>query len=262
MGAASRFAALISAEPPCVLGGTHGPATGAVDRTDPGWQACPIRVVIADDSLLVREGIASLLRRGGFEVAAEAAEPGELHAAVDEHKPDIVIVDVRMPPTHTEEGLEAARAIRGRYPDMAIVILSQHVEVGIAMRVLVESPARLGYLLKDRVTDIEDFTATLRHVAAGGSALDPQIVSQLLSGDRDEGPLATLTPREREVLELIAEGRSNKGIAERLDVSTGVVQKHVGSLFAKLGIPDSDDDHRRILAVLTFLRSLGASRLA
>jgi DNA-binding NarL/FixJ family response regulator len=142
------------------------------------------------------------------------------------------------------------------------VILSQHVEVGIAMRVLVENPARLGYLLKDRVTDIEDFTATLRHVAAGGSALDPQIVSQLLSGDREEGPLTALTPREREVLELIAEGRSNKGIAERLDVSTGVVQKHVGSLFSKLGIPDSDDDHRRILAVLTFLRSLGASRLA
>ena len=139
--------------------------------------------------------------------------PVELHAAVDEHEPDIVIVDVRMPPTHTEEGLDAARDIRARHPDTAIVILSQHVEVGIAMRVLVENPARLGYLLKDRVTDIEDFTATLRHVAAGGSALDPQIVSQLLSGDREEGPLTTLTPREREVLELIAEGRSNKGIA-------------------------------------------------
>ena len=142
------------------------------------------------------------------------------------------------------------------------MILSQHVEAGIAMRVLVEDPERLGYLLKDRVTDIDDFAATLRHVASGGSALDPQVVSQLLSGDRDDGPLAALTPREREVLELIAEGRSNKGIGERLDVSTGVVQKHVGSLFAKLGIPDSDDDHRRILAVLTFLRSLGTSRLA
>ena len=216
--------------------------------------------MIADDSLLVREGIASLLRRGGFEVAAEASGPEELHAAVAQHKPDIVIVDVRMPPTHTEEGLDAAREIRGRHPDMAIVILSQHVEVGIAMRVLVESPEHLGYLLKDRVTDIEDFTTTLRHVASGGSALDPQVVSQLLSGDREEGPLSTLTPREREVLELIAEGRSNKGIGERLDVSTGVVQKHVGSLFAKLGIPDSDDDHRRILAVLAFLRSLGAPR--
>ena len=215
--------------------------------------------MIADDSLLVREGIASLLRRGGFEIVAEASSPEELLAAVEAHRPEIAIVDVRMPPTHTEEGLEAAREIRARHPRTGIVILSQHVEAGIAMRVLVESPERLGYLLKDRVTDIDDFTATLRHVAAGGSALDPQIVSQLLSGNRERGPLTALTPREREVLELIAEGRSNKGIAERLDVSTGVVQKHVGSLFAKLGIPDSDDDHRRILAVLTFLRSLGAS---
>ena len=218
--------------------------------------------MIADDSLLVREGIASLLRRAGFEIAAEAAAPDELLAAVEEHRPEIAIVDVRMPPTHTEEGLEAAREIRTRFPQTAIVILSQHVEVGIAMRVLVENPERLGYLLKDRVTDIDDFAATLRHVAVGGSALDPQVVSELLSGDRDDGPLSALTPREREVLELIAEGRSNKGIGERLDVSTGVVQKHVGSLFAKLGIPDSDDDHRRILAVLTFLRSLGAPRSA
>jgi len=218
--------------------------------------------VIADDSLLVREGIASLLRRAGFEIAAEAASADELLAAVEEHRPEMAIVDVRMPPTHTEEGLEAAREIRTRFPHTAIVILSQHVEVGIAMRVLVENPERLGYLLKDRVTDIDDFAATLRHVAVGGSALDPQVVSELLSGDRDDGPLSALTPREREVLELIAEGRSNKGIGERLDVSTGVVQKHVGSLFAKLGIPDSDDDHRRILAVLTFLRSLGAPRSA
>ena len=218
--------------------------------------------MIADDSLLVREGIASLLRRAGFEISAKAAAPDELLAAVEEHRPEIAIVDVRMPPTHTEEGLEAAREIRTRFPQTAIVILSQHVEVGIAMRVLVENPERLGYLLKDRVTDIDDFAATLRHVAVGGSALDPQVVSELLSGDRDDGPLSALTPREREVLELIAEGRSNKGIGERLDVSTGVVQKHVGSLFAKLGIPDSDDDHRRILAVLTFLRSLGASRSA
>ena len=145
--------------------------------------------MIADDSLLVREGIASLLRRGGFEVAAEAASGDELLAAVEEHRPEIVIVDVRMPPTHTEEGLDAAREIRARFPETAIVILSQHVEVGIAMRVLVENPESLGYLLKDRVTDIEDFAATLRHVATGGSALDPQVVSQLLAGDREEGPL-------------------------------------------------------------------------
>ena len=219
-----------------------------------------MRVVIADDSLLVREGIVSLLRRAGFEVAAETSSADELLEAVDEHRPDVAIVDVRMPPTHTDEGLEAAREIRARHPQTAILVLSQHVEVGIAMRMLVESPERLGYLLKDRVTHLDDFAATLRHVAAGGSALDPQIVSRLLAGDRDDGPLAALTPREREVLELIAEGRSNKGIGERLEVSTGVVQKHVSSLFAKLGIPDSDDDHRRILAVLTFLRSLGGTR--
>jgi DNA-binding NarL/FixJ family response regulator len=216
--------------------------------------------VIADDSLLVREGIASLLRRAGLEVAAEASTGDELLAAVDEHRPEIAIVDVRMPPTHTEEGLEAAREIRARHPDTAIMVLSSHVEVGVAMRILVENPARLGYLLKDRVTELDDFVATVRHVAAGGSALDPQVVSRLLAGDRDDGPLAALTPREREVLELIAEGRSNKGIGERLEVSTGVVQKHVSSTFAKLGIPDSDDDHRRILAVLTFLRSLGGAR--
>ena len=220
----------------------------------------PLRVVIADDSLLVREGIASLLRRAGLEVAAEASTGDELLAAVDEHRPEIAIVDVRMPPTHTEEGLEAAREIRARHPDTAIMVLSSHVEVGVAMRILVENPARLGYLLKDRVTELDDFVATVRHVAAGGSALDPQVVSRLLAGDRDDGPLAALTPREREVLELIAEGRSNKGIGERLEVSTGVVQKHVSSTFAKLGIPDSDDDHRRILAVLTFLRSLGGAR--
>ena len=220
----------------------------------------PLRVVIADDSLLVREGIASLLRRARLEVAAEASTGDELLAAVDEHRPEIAIVDVRMPPTHTEEGLEAAREIRARHPDTAIMVLSSHVEVGVAMRILVENPARLGYLLKDRVTELDDFVATVRHVAAGGSALDPQVVSRLLAGDRDDGPLAALTPREREVLELIAEGRSNKGIGERLEVSTGVVQKHVSSTFAKLGIPDSDDDHRRILAVLTFLRSLGGAR--
>ena len=142
-----------------------------------------------------------------------------------------------MPPTHTEEGLEAAREIRARHPADGILILSQHVEVGIAMRALVENPEGLGYLLKERVTDIDDFAGTLRHVAAGGSALDPQVVSRLLADHRDDGPLWALTPREREVLELVAEGRTNKAIADRLDVSTGAVQKHVTSIFAKLGIP-------------------------
>jgi len=219
-----------------------------------------MRVVIADDSLLVREGIASIVRRAGFDVVAEADTAEELLAAVDALGPEIAIVDVRMPPTHTEEGLEAAAAFRARRPETAIVILSQHVEVGVAMRVLAESPARLGYLLKDRVVDQDDFASTLRHVAAGGTALDPQVVSRLLAGDRDDGPLSALTPREREVLELIAEGRSNTGVADRLAVSVGVVQKHVSSLFEKLAIPDSDDDHRRILAVLAFLPSLRAPR--
>jgi len=213
-----------------------------------------VRVVIADDSLLVREGIASLLRRAGVEVVAEADDGEQLQRLVDEHEPDVAIVDVRMPPTHTEEGLAAAREIRARHPEMGILILSQHVEVGIAMRALVESPEGLGYLLKERVTDLDDFAGTLRHVAAGGSALDPQVVSRLLADPRGEGPLSTLTDREREVLELVAEGRTNKAIADRLDVSQRAVTKHVTSIFAKLELPPGEDDHRRILAVLTYLR--------
>ena len=213
-----------------------------------------VRVVIADDSLLVREGIASLLRRAGFDVVAEADDGDQLVAAVDEHVPDAVVVDVRMPPTHTEEGLEAARAIRSRHPRVGILILSQQVEVGLAMRALVENPQGLGYLLKERVTDIEDFARTLRHVAAGGSALDPQIVSSLLADPRGDGPLSTLTPREHEVLELVAEGRTNKAIADRMGVSQRAVTKHVTSIFSKLDLPPGEDDHRRILAVLTFLR--------
>jgi len=213
-----------------------------------------MRIVIADDSLLVREGIASLLRRAGVEVVAEADDGDGLVRLVDEHEPDAAIVDVRMPPTHTEEGLEAARAVRERHPSIGILILSQHVEVGIAMRALVESPQGLGYLLKERVTDVEDFVRTLRHVAGGGSALDPQVVSRLLADPRGNGPLSTLTPREREVLELVAEGRTNKAIAERLDVTQRAVTKHVTSIFSKLDLPPGEDDHRRILAVLTFLR--------
>jgi DNA-binding NarL/FixJ family response regulator len=213
-----------------------------------------VRVVIADDSLLVREGIASLLRRAGFDAVGEAATGDDVVDLVDAHAPDVAIVDVRMPPTHTDEGLRAARAIRERHPATGILILSQHVEVGIAMRALAETPHGLGYLLKERVTDIEDFVGTLRRVAAGGSALDPQVVSKLLADPRGEGPLSMLTPREREVLELVAEGRTNKAIAERLTVTERAVTKHVTSIFAKLDLPPSDDDHRRILAVLAFLR--------
>jgi DNA-binding NarL/FixJ family response regulator len=219
-----------------------------------------VRVVIADDSLLVREGIASLLRRAGIDVVAEAGTGEELLDAAAAHRPDVAVIDVRMPPTQTDEGLLAARELRARDPGVGIVILSQHVGFGEAMRVLAERPAGLGYLLKDRVTDVEDFVRTLRHVAGGGTALDPQVVSGLLASTRDDGPLASLTPREREVLSLIAEGRSNKGIGERLDVSPGVVQKHVSSLFAKLELPAGEDDDRRILAVLAFLRARLAQR--
>jgi DNA-binding NarL/FixJ family response regulator len=210
--------------------------------------------VIADDSVLVREGIVAILRRAGIDVAAQASDAEELQRAVDEHEPDAAIVDIRMPPTHTDEGLRAAAAIRARHPEIGIVILSQHVEVGTATRLLAENPERLGYLLKDRVGDIDEFAGTLRRVVAGGSALDPQIVSRLLASDRQDGPLCTISDREREVLELVAEGRSNKGIAERLEISDRAVQKHVTSIFTKLGLPADDDDNRRILAVLAYLR--------
>jgi DNA-binding NarL/FixJ family response regulator len=163
-------------------------------------------------------------------------------------------VDIRMPPTHTDEGLRAAHEIRTRHPGVAIVILSQHVDAGVAMRLLVENPAGLGYLLKDRVMDLDEFMSTLRHVIAGGSALDPEVVAELLGGMRDDGPLAGLTAREREILALIAEGRTNKGIGDRLALSQSAVRKHASSIFTKLDLPAGEDDHRRILAVLAYLR--------
>ena len=211
-----------------------------------------MRIVIADDSVLVREGIASLLAGAGMEVVAQGASGDDLLRDVADHSPDIAIVDIRMPPTHTDEGLRAALAVRERHPDVGIMILSSHVETGVATRLLAESPAGLGYLLKDRVIDLDDFVSSLRNVAAGGSALDPQIVSRLL-GNRGSGPLDALSAREREVLGLVAEGRSNKAIAERLVVTQRAVQKHVTSIFAKLELPEGEDDHRRILAVLTYL---------
>jgi DNA-binding NarL/FixJ family response regulator len=213
-----------------------------------------VRVVIADDSPLLREGIASFMRGEGIEVVAEASSPDELLAAVDEHEPDLAIVDIRMPPTQTDEGIQAAHAIRRRHPDMGVVLLSQHVEVGVATQVLAEAPQRLGYLLKDRVTDSADFAGSLRRVAGGGTALDPQVVSGLLSDPGEKGPLRSLSPREREVLELVAEGRSNKAIGERLVITQGAVQKHVSTIFNKLGLPAGGDDDRRILAVLAYLQ--------
>ncbi len=211
-----------------------------------------MRVVIADDNLLIREGIASLLRRAGVEVAGEAGDAEELLHEVDAHKPDVALVDIRMPPTNTDEGVRAAHAIRERHPRIAIVILSQHLDLGTAMRVLAERPQGLGYLLKDRVTKVDDFVGALRRVAAGGTALDPEVVNRLLA--RNQGPLHDLTPREREVLQLVAEGRSNRGIAERLAVSERAVQKHVTSIFDSFDLPASADDNRRILAVLTYLQ--------
>ena len=210
--------------------------------------------MIADDSRLVREGISSFLRSEGIDVVAEADNPEELLAAVDEHRPDVAIVDIRMPPTQSDEGIQAAHEIRRRHPDMAVVLLSQHVEVGVATQLLAEAPERLGYLLKDRVTDPADFVGSLRQVAEGGTVLDPHVVSGLLSDRRDDSPLQSLTPREREVLELVAEGRSNRAIGERLVITPAAVQKHVSAIFNKLGLPAGQEDDRRILAVLAYVR--------
>jgi DNA-binding NarL/FixJ family response regulator len=213
-----------------------------------------VRAVIADDSVLVRAGIVSLVREGGIDVVAQAGDAQELLDEVDRHRPDVAIVDIRMPPDYADEGVRAAHEIRARHPAIGIVILSQHVDLGTATRVLAERPERLGYLLKDRVVDVEDFVGTLRRVAEGGSALDPEVVSRLLARSHDEGPVAALSPRERDVLQLVAEGRSNKGIGDRLEVSERAVQKHVTAIFTKFGLPAGEDDNRRILAVLAYVK--------
>ena len=213
-----------------------------------------MRVVIADDSPLMREGIAGVLRRADIAVIAQASSAEELLRAVDAHNPDVAIIDIRMPPSFTDEGLRAAHEIRARHPEMGILILSQHVETGTAARLLAESPARLGYLLKDRVEDVDAFAGTLRHVAGGGSALDPEVVSRLLASARDDDALSSLSPREREVVGLLAEGRSNRAIGQQLNLSQRGVQKHVTSVFAKLGLEADEDDNRRVLAVLEYLR--------
>jgi DNA-binding NarL/FixJ family response regulator len=214
-----------------------------------------VRVVIADDSILVREGIAALLTRAGVDVVAQTESPEELLRAIDAHLPDVAIVDVRMPPTQTDEGLRAAYEIRARHPQIGIVILSQHVEVGIATRLLAETPEHLGYLLKDRVGNAEAFVGALHRVADGGSALDPEVVSGLFARPREDGPLQTLTDREREVLERIAEGLSNQAIAAEMDITLRSVEKYVSSVFTKLGLPATGHEHRRVLAVLQFLRA-------
>jgi DNA-binding NarL/FixJ family response regulator len=214
-----------------------------------------MRIVLADDTMLLREGVAMLLGEAGFEVVGQAATAEELLVTVADTSPEVAVVDLRMPPTHTDEGLRAAMTIRARHPGTGVLVLSQHADVGLAMKLLADGADGIGYLLKDRIADLEDFADAIRRVAAGGSALDPTIVSQLFSRRREHGPLDDLTGREREVLELMAEGRSNGGIADRLEISERGVQKHVTSLLDKLGIPAGSDDHRRVLAVLTFLRA-------
>jgi DNA-binding NarL/FixJ family response regulator len=213
-----------------------------------------IRVIVADDDVLLREGVASLLARSNFDVVAQAGDGEELIALTREHKPDIVLVDIRMPPTHTTEGLDAARAIRAEFPDIGILVLSAHVEVEHAMELLA-SGERSGYLLKRRVTDVENFLENVQRVAEGGSVVDPTLVRELVNAQRREDPLGELTPREREVLELMAEGRSNSGIAKQLWVTEGTVEKHVRAVLSKLPLAESSEDHRRVLAVLTYLES-------
>jgi DNA-binding NarL/FixJ family response regulator len=212
----------------------------------------PIRVVIADDDLLIREGIARLLERPPFEVVGLAAEPTELMGLVREHVPELVILDIRMPPSHTTEGLDAAQAIRSEFPQIAILVLSAHVEVHRAIDLLAEGQG-MGYLLKSRVTEVSDFLETLERVAGGGSVIDPVLVRELVAAHRSNDPLSELTRREHEVLRLMAEGRSNAGIARLLVVTEGTVEKHVHSILAKLRLPETQDDHRRVLAVVTFL---------
>jgi serine/threonine-protein kinase PknK len=210
------------------------------------------RVAIADDDVLLREGLASLLERSSFEVVGQAGDGPELLALIRRHVPDLVVVDIRMPPSHSTEGLEAAQAIRREWPETAILVLSAHVEVEHAMQLLA-SGHRVGYLLKSRVTDVEEFIDTLERVAKGGSVVDPALVQELVGARRRHDPLAALTEREREVLALLAEGRSNAGVARRLWVTEGTVEKHVRSILTKLDLPEADDDHRRVLAVLTYL---------
>ena len=211
-----------------------------------------MRVVIAEDSVLLRAGLTRLLTDGGFEVAAAVADGDELLRAVGEHHPGLVVVDVRMPPTHTDEGIQAALVIRRQYPDIAVMVLSQYVEESYAHDLLSTQTSAVGYLLKDRVAHVPDFLESLRRVAAGGTVLDPEVVAQLVARRRSD-PLDDLTPREQEVLRLMAEGRSNTGIAEALRVSHSAVEKYISNIFAKLGLPPTATEHRRVLAVLRFL---------
>jgi DNA-binding NarL/FixJ family response regulator len=214
-----------------------------------------VRVVVADDSPLLREGVAHVLAENGIEVTAQVGDPTALLRAVRELEPDLAIIDVRMPPTQTDEGARAAIEIRAAQPEVALILLSQVIEAQYALRLLSEHPHGFGYLLKDRVLAIDDFIQSVNRVAAGGTAIDPDVVSQLLGRRQAEDPLDELTPREREILALMAEGRSNRGICQKLFLSPKTVESHVHNIFGKLGIAAAADDHRRVLAVLAYLRA-------
>jgi DNA-binding NarL/FixJ family response regulator len=214
-----------------------------------------VRVAIAEDSVLLRDGISRLLTDSGFDVVAQCGSAYELLLKVRSFPPDVVIVDIRLPPTHTDEGIRAALEIRAQHPSVGVLVLSQYVELGLALTLLADSADGAGYLLKDRITDVDEFVGAVRRVGNGGSALDPVIVSTLLSRQRRADPLAELTPREREVLELMATGSSNQGIADKLVITLRAVEKYVSSIFSKLGLPTAKSESRRVLAVLLFLRS-------
>jgi len=214
-----------------------------------------VRVAIAEDGVLLREGLSRLLEDAGFDVVAQCGDADELLLKVRSYPLDVVIVDIRLPPTHSDEGLRASLEIRANYPSVGVLVLSQYVEIGLAMQLLADSAEGVGYLLKDRISDVTEFLAAVRRVADGGSALDPIIVSTLLSRQRDDDPLTHLTPRERDVLVLMAEGSSNQGIADKLVITTRAVEKYVSTIFGKLGLPSTGTESRRVLAVLAFLRS-------
>lgn len=214
-----------------------------------------MRVVLAEDSVLLREGVARILQDAGFEIVGQAGTADDLMLKVRSYSPDVAIVDIRMPPTHTDEGLLAAQEIREKHPGVGVLVLSQYVEPAYAMELLAESAEGVGYLLKDRISDVGEFADAVRRVGEGGSALDPTIVSQLVGRRRRDDPIDQLTPREREVLGLMAEGRSNSGIAQQLVVTERAVEKHVTSILSKLRLPAASEHHRRVLAVLAYLRS-------
>jgi DNA-binding NarL/FixJ family response regulator len=214
-----------------------------------------MRVVVADDSLLFRDGLVRVLSAHGFDVVGQTDNAEDLVRRVGGLRPDVVLVDIRMPPSHTDEGLRAAQAIRRDYPDIGVVVLSQYVESAYAMRLLQEGGSGRGYLLKDQVGDLDEFADAVRRVAAGGSVIDPQVIAALVDRPASNGALDALSVREREILALMAEGRSNAGICERLVLSTRTVESHVRTIFHKLGLTPTDDDHRRVLAVLTYLRT-------